>query len=107
MMITAQEANSKYNSLKLKAEQYIKETIEPMIRQVYQSEKSITVDVEDMWYVGHKIRGLDEGNTNGITEQVEQILKENGYTLTTTLETTGDEYRHGYGKMIISWEDVT
>lgn len=106
-MLTAQEANSKYNSLKLEAEKYIKETIEPMIRQVYQSEKSITVDVEDMWYVGHKIRGLDEGNTYEITEQVEQILKENGYTLTTTWETTGNEYRNGYGKMVISWEDVT
>lgn len=103
-MLTAKEASSLYDEMLETAENYIEKEIEPAIKNTASRSKSCDFKIGDAYYQGiyfSFIKG--KNNAVSITKKIIQILEDNGYTVNTTVHTTGNEYRDGNGTLTISW----
>lgn len=118
-MITAKEALSNLDTVNKDATTFIEEIIEPKIRQAMKTDTSIMVGAVDFWYYGTVYNAYSNVNLKSVTnkeypskqvtEKINEILKENGYTVNVVIQRYGNEYMNGYGYFDISWDkaDVT
>lgn len=114
-MITATEALNNLKSIKKEANLFIKEIIEPAIKEAMTTETSIKIPLVDYWYYGSvykkpgnlEISNLvyDENLSLKLTNEINEILKENGYEVLEKINTTGTEYQAGFGYFVISWDN--
>lgn len=102
-LLTAEQAFDQYNADQLAVEEFFKNIVEPQIRQVYQQETHVDIDIKDIWYCGTQIDGLQEQNAVHLTKPFIDLLHKLGYGTTKSFTTHGTEYRNGYGKLTISW----
>lgn len=102
-MIKADEARELYQEVQLKGDTFIKDTIEPMIRQSAQTERFITLKFTEGWYQGWWFDGMTDSKKIDIFKYVIEELKSAGYKVTTEVNEPGNEYRNGYGYVTIDW----
>ena len=114
-MITAAEALNNLKTVKKEANLFIKEVIEPAIKEVMTNETSVRIPLVDYWYYGEvykKPENLEISNlafsqdlSIELTNEITEILKDNGYTVTKKFIQRSTEYQLGHGSFIISWGD--
>lgn len=102
-LLTADQALGSYNADQIRVEEFFKSVIEPQIRQVYQADTSIVIKVNEIWYVGTQIDGLQTLNNTNLTKPFLQLLDTLGYTYEMNIESSGNEYQNGYGTLTIKW----
>lgn len=113
-MIKASEALPHFNTLNREAYSFIKSIIEPTIIKTMESNTYIKIPCIDFWYYGtvYKIpKGLDFKHNSSddtlslnLTNKINDILRENGYIVKSSLDVVGNEYNRGRGNFIISWD---
>lgn len=110
-MLKAKDALKHYDSLKLEAEVFIKEEIEPKIREVMETSRSVTIMGKDGYYVGYSFYfpagyTSTHGHNQKLTAAVFQLLGEAGYRVGSKLITSGDEVSSGKVEFIIDWSEA-
>lgn len=103
-MIKAEEAKELYQEVQLKADTFIENTIEPMIKQTAQTEQFIVLKYIQGWYQGNWFDGMnDDVDRLEIYDYVIGQLEKAGYKVKEDLERAGSEYTNGYGYLTIDW----
>lgn len=103
-LLSAEQALKAYNKDQIAIEKFFKTIVEPQIRQVYQNETHLDIDVNDIWDCGTQIDGLQNSDNVHLTGPFLALLHKLGYSTFVSLESKGDVYYKGHGKLTISWK---
>lgn len=107
-MISAEQARSSYNKQKLLAEKFISKEIEPKIKNAMEKSKSVDIEGGNFYYRGDSFYFDKEYEVEykcdiTLTEEVIDVLRENGYKVGLENKTPRDERRNGVSIFTISW----
>lgn len=109
-MILAAEAKAKYNRHKELAEKFIREVVEPSILTVAETKTSITLQGVDVWYVGSSYyfdpKDVKYGYDISLTKEVNKLLEESGYLVSSFTTIGGSEYQNGVVEWTIDWSEA-
>lgn len=110
-MLKAKDALKNYDSLKLEAEKFIEEEIEPKIKEVMETSRSVTIIGQDVYYVGYSFyfpSGYTStyGHNQKLTAAIFNLLGEAGYRVGSKLLVSGDEVSNGKVEFIIDWSEA-
>lgn len=106
---TAEESRSSFDSITQLAVDFINTTIVPAIVSVQTKSKQVELKLSEQYYVGSCYAGLRSVyDKKEISDKVNEILRSEpyGYHIHEQIECYGNEVMNGYGKYVISWEEV-
>ena len=113
-MLTAKEASEAWNDFNKEAELFIELIIEPAIKNVMTDETVVKIPLIEDWIHGTVYRkpkdlkvsnsSFDENLSVLLTNEINNILEENGYTVTKEYIIDTTEHQKGYGNFVIEWD---
>lgn len=108
-LLTAKEALAHYEGIDKVAEKFFLEVIQPKIEEVYDGATSITLELQNCYYVGTVFEFSNnyyDFSDKDLTKKIRQLLIDLGYAVFEEVHKSGTEWSMGYATWKVSWAEA-